>query len=351
MKNNIAFLLFFYILSSCSQKHTPVKDDYIIANGQMPNIAMDKNNNIYLVYGSDDSILYCYSSDNAKTFSKPSLISVLPHVYAFAMRGPQIGAVEKGVVVTACTTSGDIYSFYKNTNGSWMQGEKVNDADTVCKEGLMALSADGNNVFAVWLDLRGNQRNKIYGAKSIDGGKTWSKNILIYASPDSSVCECCKPSVAVKGNNVYVMFRNWLNGNRDLYLIQSADSGNNFGQAQKLGMGSWQLNGCPMDGGGLAVNEKGEAQTVWRREANVFASVPGMPEKEIGEGKGCTIETVSNKNVYAWTEAGNVVVINTQGQKKTLSKGSQPVLKALDNEHVLCVWEHDKQIHAAVLEI
>jgi hypothetical protein len=33
-----------------------------------------------------------------------------------------------------------------------------------------------------------------------------------------------------------------------------------------------------------------------------------MPEKEIGDGKGCTIETVSNKNVYAWTEAGSVVV-------------------------------------------
>jgi hypothetical protein len=57
---------------------------------------------------------------------------------------------------------------------------------------------------------------------------------MIYASPDTTVCECCKPSVAMKGNSVYVMFRNWLNGNRDLYLIQSSDNGNTFRQVQKI---------------------------------------------------------------------------------------------------------------------
>ena len=40
-----------------------------------------------------------------------------------------------------------------------------------------------------------------------------------------------------------------------------------------------------------------------------------------------------------------------QGQKKVLGKGSQPLLKALSNEHVICVWENDKQIHAQVLEL
>lgn len=352
MKHSIALLLFFYMLSSCSQKHPQAEGDYIIANGQMPNVAKDKNNSIHLVYGSGDSIMYCNSSDNAKTFSKPSLISVLPNVYAFAMRGPQIAAAKQGIVVTACTSSGDIYSFYKNVDGNWMQGKKVNDADTVAKEGLMALSADGNNAFAVWLDLRSNQRNKIYGAKSIDGGKTWSKNILIYASPDSSVCECCKPSVAVKGNNVYVMFRNWLNGNRDLYLVQSNNAGNSFGEAQKLGIGSWQLNGCPMDGGGLALNAKGEVQTVWRRKANVFAAMPGMPEKEIGEGKSCTIETANDKNVYAWmNNKGEIVCLLPNGTNKIIGKGSLPLLKSVGDNKVVCVWQDERQIKTTILNL
>jgi hypothetical protein len=316
----------------------------------MPAIAKDEKNNLHLVYGSGDSIMYSYSQDNGNTFSKPLLISVLPHVYTFATRGPQIAATNNGIVVTACTSQGDIYSFYKETDGNWKRGNKVTDVDTIAKEGLMALSAYGNDVFAVWLDLRGNQRNKIYGAGSVDGGRTWSKNIMIYTSPDSTVCECCKPSVVVWKNKVAVMFRNWLNGNRDLYLVQSNDAGISFGPAEKLGTGSWKLDGCPMDGGAVAFNN-GTPETVWRRETKIFEATPGVSENEIGEGRGCTIEIVNNKNIYAWVENGEVVVINPQGQKKVLGKGSQPVLKTLNNKQVICVWQNEKQIHAAVVAL
>ncbi len=79
--------------------------------------------------------------------------------------------------------------------------------------------------------------------------------------------------------------------------------------------------------------------------------MPGLPEKEIGAGKGCTLETVNGKNVYAWTENGEVVIIDPQGQKKVLGKGSQPILKALNNEQVICIWENEKQIHGSVLEL
>lgn len=63
------------------------------------------------------------------------------------------------------------------------------------------------------------------------------------------------------------------------------------------------------------------------------------------------METVENKNIHAWTENGDVVLIKPQGQKKVLGKGSQPIVKALNNEQVICVWENDKQIHASLLEL
>jgi hypothetical protein len=275
---------------------------------------------------------------------------VLPKLAASHTRGPQITATNKGLIVTACNALGDIFSYYKNGLGNWVQSIKVNDVDTVAKENLMALSADDEYAYAVWLDVRNTRQNKIYGSKSSDGGKTWSKNTMIYTSPDTTVCQCCKPSVAVNRNNVYIMFRNWLNGNRDMYLIQSKDGGNTFGQAEKLGNGSWKLNGCPMDGGSLSIDNKGAVQTVWRREGKVYSAKPGLPEKELGDGKGCNVESVNGKNVYAWTENG-VIVINSAGKKKLLGKGSLPVLKALNNEQVICVWENEKQIHTAVIEI
>ncbi len=335
----------FIFFCSCKNENSNV-----IATGQMPNIAKDNSGNFHLVYGNGDSILYSYSTDHGNTFSVPSLISVLPKLAASHTRGPQVAATSNGLTVTACNESGDIFSFIKEQSGNWIQTARVNDMDTVAKENLMALAADRRNAFAVWLDLR-DGHNKIFGARSTDGGKTWSKNMIVYASPDTTVCECCKPSVEMKDNNVYVMFRNWLNGNRDIYLIQSPDGGSTFGQAQKLGTGSWALNGCPMDGGGIAIDKNGYAETVWNRKGVIYSCEPGKEEKKLGEGKNCTIESVNGKNVYAWVENGEIIVLKPQGMKKNLGKGHLPVIKAINNEHILCIWENNKQIHKAILEL
>jgi hypothetical protein len=349
-RNSLLTIAIALTFIGCNNQVSIKSSDSIIAQGQMPNLSRDNSGVVHLVYGSGDSILYSYSSDKGQSFSSPSVVAIVPGLAASHMRGPQIASTSNGVVVTACNNAGNIFSLTKDRSGNWSQALRVNDVDTIAKENLMALSADGNNAFAIWLDLR-DGHNRIYGAKSTDGGKSWSKNMLVYASPDTTVCECCKPSVAVKGNNVYVMFRNWLNGNRDLYLIQSADGGNTFGQAQKLGNGSWALNGCPMDGGGLAIDKNGNVETVWNRKGVIYACEPGKDERKLGEGKNCTIESVNGKNVYAWMEDGNVVVMKPQGMKKNFGKGQLPILKAVNNEHVLCIWENDKQIHKAVLEL
>src|SRR6187551_715986 len=193
------------LCAGCKEQSKSESDSIVIANGKMPNI-VSINNSLHVTYGSGDSIMYVSSSDNGKTFSTPQLIAILPKLAASHMRGPQIAGTENSLTVIACNKPGDIFSYIKDESGNWLPGNKVNDVDTVSKEGLMALAANGMNTFAVWLDLR-DKHNKIFGASSADGGKTWSKNKLIYASPDTTVCECCKPSVIVNGDQVYIMFR------------------------------------------------------------------------------------------------------------------------------------------------
>ncbi len=345
----VNLLFIFMVLYSCKDSEKKEAAD-IIAAGQMPGLAGDRAGLLHLTYGTGDSIMYAWSSDKGQNFSVPSLIGVLPKLAASHTRGPQLAVTSTGLVLTACNDSGNIFSFVKEGSGNWQSSARVNDMDTVAKENLMALSADGKQAFAVWLDLR-DRHNKIFGARSADGGKTWSKNILVYASPDSTVCECCKPSVVVQGDQVYVMFRNWMNGNRDLYLIQSSDGGAHFKTAQKLGQESWALNGCPMDGGGLAINKNGIPQTVWNRKGKIYSDEPGMPEKEIGSGKGCAIESVNDRNIYAWVENGEVVVLKPDGNKVTLGKGQLPVVKAIDKEHVICVWENNRHVQKALMTL
>lgn len=345
MKISILFvLLLTIVIHSIAQYKTS------IAVGQMPAIAKDNQQNIHLVYGSGDSILYTFSNNKGSSFASPQLVAILPGLVDYATRGPQITAIGNGLAVIAVNKQGNIFSYVKNGTGKWTKTSKVNDTDTTNKEGFLGLSSDGQHtLFAIWLDVRGTHHNQVYGARSLDGGKSWQKNILIYASPDGHVCECCKPSVAMQGNNVSVMFRNWLQGNRDLYLIQSTDAGQTFGKAQKLGRGSWQLNACPMDGGGLTINSQGTIETVWRRENTIYACEPDRAEKALGEGKGCSIETVNGKNIYAWSANGSVTCLLPDGTTKVIGKGSLPLLKSVSNNEAVCVWENNKHIETAVV--
>ncbi len=353
MKKIILLIIIAFMFHwSCREQQKPNKKDVsiiTIAHGQMPAAAGDADA-LDIVFGNGDSLMYIYSANKGASFSSAELIDTLPDLIAFATRGPQIAATKNGLAVIAVNKSGDIFSYTKDASGIWLKDGKVNDADTTHKEGFLGLSSDGeNNLFAIWTDLRNDKRNKIFGARSTDGGKTWQKNILVYKSPDSTVCECCKPSVVMQGKNVIVMFRNWLNGNRDLYVIRSADCGQSFGVAIKLGNGNWALNGCPMDGGGLAINKEGAIQTVWRRESKIYACEPGKKETELGEGKSCVMETINNKNIYAWSKEGNITCLLPNGSLKIIGKGSLPVLKTMGYNEVICVWDNNQQIESYVL--
>ena len=102
-----------YLLALCSGKKGHKKEDFVVANGQMPNLAKDKEDNLHIVYGLEDSIIYPYSADLDNSFFLPSLIAVLPKLAASHTRGPQIAATNKGLIVIACNSSGDIFLLVK----------------------------------------------------------------------------------------------------------------------------------------------------------------------------------------------------------------------------------------------
>lgn len=84
---------------------------------------------------------------------------------------------------------------------------------------------------------------------SLDGGRAWSEDRLVYAAPDGPICQCCAPSVAfAPDGRIGILWRNLVQGARDLYATETTD-GLHFSPARKLGQGTWMLNGCPMDGG------------------------------------------------------------------------------------------------------
>jgi len=143
---------------------------------------------------------------------------------------------------------------------------------------------------------------------------------------------------------VAVMFRNWLGGSRDMYLARSGD-GLHFGAAQKLGSGTWKLNACPMDGGGLAASGAGVV-TAWRREHSVYVDRPGEAEKEIGQGTDVAIAANARGAYVAWTTAESIEVL-APGESKARavgSKGQFPAVAAFADGGAVVAWESDGQI-------
>ncbi|MSO22339.1 MAG: exo-alpha-sialidase [Acidobacteria bacterium] len=199
---------------------------------------------------------------------------------------------------------------------SWGAQTVLNDVTDAAREGLHGLAAGpGNLVFAVWLDIRKDESEdggtKLYGTISSDGGKTWSKNRSVYASPEGTICQCCHPSVTIDAKSVlHVMWRNAPNGSRNLYYASSIDGGKTFASVQKLGRGTWPLNACPMDGGEMTTAEHGQIESVWRRQDEICAASPGKDEEALGKGRNPVIANGRDGRYVAWDE--------TRGEQKVV---------------------------------
>ena len=321
--------------------------------GRQPTIVVDKTNTIKVVFGQGEEIFYTSSKDEGKTFAPPQRVGKQPKLALGMTRGPQIVTTKDYTVIAAAAHTGKIMAYrQKNNDPRWSEPVNILDGDTTAKEGFVALAAGKDNqVYAAWLDLRLNQKNNIFSATSADGGKTWSQNRLVYKSPNGSVCPCCRPSItADQKGNVYVMFRNELNGTRDMYMAHSKDGGKSFGTAQKLGLGTWTLKACPMDGGAVALNTQGKVGTTWRRENIVYYAEPGNPEQKIGEGRASSLVKTSKGNYLVWQQGENIMALTpSQLGAEIIGTGTYPRLTVLANQKVMGIWEKDGQILASLL--
>lgn len=299
-----------------------IVSDSSIDGAKQPRVAVDNSGTVFIAFGAGQDIYVCQSVDATNSYSKPKRVAQVPGLALGMRRGPRIVAGNGWVVVTAIShKSGELLSWRSDDKGeSWSEAETVNDAEASAREGLhaMAVGPDGL-IVVVWLDHR-NQGQQIFGSSSRDGGLTWKPNQKIYASPSGTVCECCHPSVCIGRNReIYVMWRNSLSGDRDMYLTRSDDGGQTFLDASKLGTGSWSLNACPMDGGDLAVNQDGSITTVWRREKTLFTTRDGKAnESMLATGEQPCIAIGPESGYLAWVE-------KRHGALKLLKLGSNTV--------------------------
>jgi hypothetical protein len=281
---------------------------------QQPQVAVDGRGIVHLVYGIGDTVVYRQSRDKGRTFGEPVELTYA-HAMSLGMRRwPRIAVSGNAVCITAIGgkqgkgRDGDLLAMHSADGGkTWRGPVQVNDTPDAAREGLHAMAAGPNGeLCCTWLDLHSSNM-ELMAATSRDGGATWSKNVLVYRSPDGDICTCCHPSVTFDAAaRIHVLWRNDLAGARDMYLISSADGGKTFGgtmsgQATKLGSGTWPLDRCPMDGGGIAAAGE-KIATVWRRDKEVFLAYPDGKETRLGSGEQPSVALTPKGPCVVWLQ-------------------------------------------------
>ncbi len=311
-------------------------------------VAIGSDHRIYVAYGVGNTTFVSVSQDEGKTYGSPIKVAESGKLSLGMRRGPRIVA-HNGIVTVTSTYAmqgggrdGDILAFKSTDYGkTWSTRVKVNDVEGAAREGLhaMAIAPDGT-IACTWLDLR-SKGTKIFASISKDGGSSWSENRLVYASPSGSVCECCHPSVAYDQNGkLFIMFRNSLDGARDMYLAGSTDGGRTFASGSKLGLGTWMLNACPMDGGNFVLDGLGQVKAFWRRENNVFLSKASGSETLLSQGRQPWMATGSEGDYLVWSDGSTLLAHTPTEQKSKLSENANDgvVSASLDGKLVISAW-------------
>lgn len=337
---------------------------------QQPQVAIDGGGVIHVAFGTKSGktqgdVFYARSEDGGKSFSAPISVGSVSTLALGMRRGPRIAVSGDAVCISVIShKEGNIFLFRSTDQGkTWNQAATINDQRGSASEGLHAMSAGPKGeLVCVWLDHR-HKKSEVFSSTSTDGGKTWTKNVLAYRSPDGDVCPCCHPSVVyAPDGKIHIVWRNALGGSRDMYHAVSSDSGKSFAKAQKLGAGTWKLDSCPMDGGSIAILPSGKLATIWRRDKTVYYFGTGSSqEMELAPGEQPWLAASSKGLIIVWLrKRGESLVLGQPGAAipMELSKAAGDPIVASGgpkNEIVVAAWEDsgggDKKIVCQRIEL
>jgi hypothetical protein len=183
----------------------------------------------------------------------------------------------------------DLYLSVSNDRAQTFASEvKINDDKIPGPHGMhsLAVAKDGR-IYVSWLDERNIHVHKpttkgeghhmesnrdLFIAHSTDGGRSFSANRKVA----SEACPCCKTALAVATDGtLYAGWRQVLPGNfRHIAVTSSTDGGTNFSSPVVVSDDRWVLQGCPVSGPSLSVDQGGRLKVLWYAAGE--ANAPGL---------------------------------------------------------------------------
>lgn len=193
-------------------------------------IAADGAGRIHAVwYDTRDGspqVYYKRSDDGGATWGPDTRLSMHPA----AREHPAIAAAGPNVfVVWHDTRNAKLQVYFKRSTDAGQTWEPEVPLTFSGASAHASVAAFGNRLHVVYGDTRhGNA--EIYTRRSTDGGATWEAEMRLSDVP----YESWVPAVAVNGDNVYVAWVDYQDGNEEEYFRRSSDGGQTWEPAVRL---------------------------------------------------------------------------------------------------------------------
>jgi hypothetical protein len=251
----------------------------------VPDVVMDNDGTVHMVYASNQNAWYIRSTDNGATFSSPVKVNSTGTVeYKMGERGPKIAVGNDGIIHVAWMdhwSSG--VSVYARYTYSIDGGKTFKNSKTVsASPGVdgVTVAADGNHHVVVFWHTMAPMQSQIPQATWLHLSR--SDNNGVHFSPDTNVvitnnsglaCSMCMTRARFGiDNNVYLVFRSAENNIRDFYVLKGNAVTNNF-TAFRINTDNWNINYCPMSGPELEISYEGRQYCAFMSKNHVYWSV------------------------------------------------------------------------------
>lgn len=303
-----------------------------VPNGGIQPQVVEQDGVVHLIYFSGDpakgDIYYVRSVDFGRTFSQPIRVNHTSGsaIAVGAIRGAQLALGRRGRVYVAW--NGSAVAQPRGPAGQTpMLFARLNDQHTAFEpernliheayglDGGGSLAADSKgDVYVFWhaplVGQKGEGNRRVWVAKSVDDGRTFSPETLAFKAP-TGACGCCgMRAYADSGNNLYVLFRSATDVvNRDIWLLNSTNEGRSF---QGSDISKWKVGACVMSSAFLAPSPGG-VLAAWETEKQTyFARIPSgsdrisqpvaAPGAPVNRKYPVAIANNRGETLFVWTE-------------------------------------------------
>jgi hypothetical protein len=252
------------------------------ANALVPDVNVDRQGVLHLVYGLNHNAWYLRSTNNGATFAPAAKVNSAGTVETeMGERGPKLAVGADGVIHAVWADDWapgvQCYVRYARSVDGGMTFSPRQTVSTMPGVDGVTTAADGKgNVLVFWHVMADPQPDVpqatwLFMARSTNNGAAFGTNEKLKVTNLAGLaCSMCMMRARITPDgSACLAFRNAEGNVRDFYVLKAAVTGNEF-TAVRVNQDNWNIDFCPMCGPELTFGPDGRALCAFMSRNRVY---------------------------------------------------------------------------------